>query len=454
MRPLSLLLATTALAACAVKNPGTPPDTKRFYYPTGIAWQSDSDGGGPGFIYVVSSDFDLRFNRGTVAAVDVAILDTIIDGTFTTLPDGGPVVVGGGRGATPLHSEIPFISSLATIDPFGGPLATFTMPSGGTRLFVAGRESGVLQGIDANGPSLTCAQPGVGNDCFTGSVLLANSQINQARDAYRPLVTSDGLVYVSHITPIDHPYGSNTNYTADLAIVSATQIGDGGQAGFVQLGPEASDGLAQVGRQLYIGGRAFSNDPNTTPLRRLDLDEPGPTLVTTSLTVSANVIDGRAMAASSDGSRLYLVIRDPDGLLTLDMTPGADGVPSERVLNEVQLPPGADEIAIIPRGPGRRDIVAVTCADDGSVALYDDDLEVVEKIVHGVGSQPFGVAAGVRAAGGGARLYVAAFGQGNVAVIDLPSLDDLTQAQVLLTIGPDENCLSDDLLARPPGCPQ
>ena len=33
------------------------------------------------------------------------------------------------------------------------------------------------------------------------------------------------------------------------------------------------------------------------------------------------------------------------------------------------------------------------------------------------------------------------------------SLSDLTQAQVLLTFGPNENCLNDDVQARPPGCP-
>ncbi len=427
-----------------MSNPGTPPDKTRFYYPTGIAWLPDPDGGGSGFIYVASSDFDLRFNRGTIAAVDVAALEGSMD-AGPQYPDAGVFVP---------HSDTSFISSIVTIDPFAGPISTFRMPDGTARLFVAGRENNVLQSIDIDGGiGMTCAALDGGTDCFANAVVLATGTFDQLRDAYRPVVTTDGQVFVSGITPIDHPYGSNINFSAALAEVDGRTLGS---PSFIQLGAapaEASDGLAQVGRLLYISGRAFGGDINTTPLRRLNLDDPGATLINSNLTYKSNVLDGRAIAASSDASRLFMVVRDPEALLTLDMTNGADGWPNEQVLNEVELPPGAGELVVISRGIGRGDVVAVTCADDGSVALYDDELGIVEAVVHGLGSQPFGIAAGANPnAPAGARLFVTAFGQGGVAVIELPSLDDLTQARVALTIGADENCLNDDVIARPPSC--
>src|SRR4029077_10010656 len=182
-------------------------------------------------------------------------------------------------------------------------------------------------------------------------------QLMQERDAFRPLATTDGNIYVSHITPIDHPQGSNTNYTATLAFVDAASMGI---PHWIQIGQEASDGLAQVGPFLYFGGRAYSNDVNSQPLRRITLAAPTTSMINTSLALEVNVLDGRSLATSSDGRVLYLALRDPDGLLALDMTPGLDGFPTERVINHVSTPPGPGEIAIIPRGPGRGDGVAVT----------------------------------------------------------------------------------------------
>ena len=56
----------------------------------------------------------------------------------------------------------------------------------------------------------------------------------------------------------------------------------------------------------------------------------------------------------------------------------------------VELPAGADEVAVIPRGPGRGDVLAVVCTDDGSLALYDSELQSVVAVIHGMGSQPYG----------------------------------------------------------------
>jgi hypothetical protein len=91
------------------------------------------------------------------------------------------------------------------------------------------------------------------------------------------------------------------------------------------------------------------------------------------------------------------------------------------------------------------------------VALYSAEIGRVGDEVRGVGDPPFGIAAGTRpGASNGARLFATAFGRGNVSIIDVPDLDNLASAAVLLNIGPNQNCLNDSASARPPAseCPQ
>ena len=96
--------------------------------------------------------------------------------------------------------------------------------------------------------------------------------------------------------------------------------------------------------------------------------------------------------------------------------------------------------------------MAVSCSDDGSIALYDDDLGRVAATVRGAGEQPFGIAVDAHPTQNNARLFVTSFGRGNLAVIDLPSLDDPKQAAVLATYGLNQNCLNDSVDSRPPEC--
>jgi hypothetical protein len=59
-----LLPALIGLSACFTSSEGLEPPPKELYYPTGIAI---SPGGGS--LFVASSDFDLQFNGGSVAAI-------------------------------------------------------------------------------------------------------------------------------------------------------------------------------------------------------------------------------------------------------------------------------------------------------------------------------------------------------------------------------------------------
>ena len=60
----------------------------------------------------------------------------------------------------------------------------------------------------------------------------------------------------------------------------------------------------------------------------------------------------------------------------------------------------------------------MSCSADGSLAFYDDDLGQIAALMPGVGAVPFGIAVDRRDTF--ARLYVSNFGDGRVAVVDVP----------------------------------
>jgi hypothetical protein len=57
-----------------------------------------------------------------------------------------------------------------------------------------------------------------------------------------------------------------------------------------------------------------------------------------------------------------------------------------------------------------------------------------------VGQQPFDVAVSLR--GAGARLFVSDFGDGRVAVVDLPSLSTPSEARLVAHLGARQLCLT------------
>jgi hypothetical protein len=95
------------------------------------------------------------------------------------------------------------------------------------------------------------------------------------------------------------------------------------------------------------------------------------------------------------------------------------------VLDVVELPRGATQLAVLPRSGGRRDVVAVTSAEDSTLTIYDDEAGAVatrlSRAENGellFGERPSGLA--VEATGATTRrIYVASFDRGFIRVVDL-----------------------------------
>lgn len=407
LRTITALAAAVLTAGCAEQNLGTPPPKAGFYFPTSVAAVESSTPGKP-MLYVVSSNFDLRYNRATVIAVDTARLPEPPDGILDRASD--PAV----------DPE----KGYALIDSFGGQIATYQPPSSSAvRLFVPTRSANRLYALGAEGGRLSClpdAASDDGQDCLDQGILLQDPTEARLR-TFDPFgVTVVGSkVFVTHLHITDDPPLSGRNRVSYLASLSADTLGD---LAFTDIGLAPAQGMVQTPNGLYLAGRALTSSSDQLSSEALRFVRPNCTencVADVGLTSSIHVYEARGVALASDGARLFATTRSPDGLLVLDISlDPVSGQPRNRVLSFATLPTGPAELLVIPR-PGRRDLVAVSCTSSNAVAFYDDDLGEPAGLVQGV-VEPFAMArSALPGKAAGARVYVASFGNHTVDVIDV-----------------------------------
>ena len=68
-----LCVSGVALAACTASSEEVRPPEDALFFPTGIAISPDDQ-----FLFVTSANSDLRYDSGTVLAIDVALVDTAV----------------------------------------------------------------------------------------------------------------------------------------------------------------------------------------------------------------------------------------------------------------------------------------------------------------------------------------------------------------------------------------
>jgi hypothetical protein len=469
------LLASSALLlalACSDTTPSSPPFTDRFYYPTGLAIRHEPPGclGGDGCqtqLLVASSNFDLRFDSatgGTVMDVAAAIQQPL----QPLLPGAGGAQLG-----------------LARIGSFAGELAILdesscagwqTTLGNSPQALVASRSQNALYRltIDTTG-QLTCGE---------GCVVPLEGTFG---DPYGVTVACGDFGKLAFVTYLRTPNSEGQLSQIDLTNNARTQRDLG------SISPAHGTVFDPISTRLFVTERF--GVVGSSPLRWFSLAATEATSKTDiySLIRGAEV---RGMALSTDGdattstppSRGYLAVRIYDAdvatstgvrpsadvggaLAVMDLTQDPSGQPAMRLLNVVPIDRGASEIRIVPRldpatglqkvvaGTRLRDLVAVTCTDDNTLTLYDDDTGPVSGAVSKVfdicggipgqlepppcplgdpltGKQPFGLAVEALA-NGHARLYVGSFDRSWVNVIEIDPLKPADEPISWVRIGPE-----------------
>lgn len=466
MRPL-ILISALVWAGCAAETEPQPPPTDRFVYPSGIVHLPvPTDPSKQGALYVASANFDKCFDTGAVTALD---LDNL-----------GLPAIGAPVGDSP--AEITDLKvareNTVQIESFAGQMAVWRNPeaTGKSRLFVPSRaEENYLHAIDVDNQALTnlSCPGGQGQNCIVGALSLTRDIPDRQNDLPRapaPLgvtVGADGEgmnpeVWVTHVEAADSPARTSQNFQTYVVNLP----GAGAPAGLsINAGnfiPLTSGGLpiggahsTAIGQSyVYVSGRGYVTGQQAQFagfLLRL-IDRANPTrILETNLSAIYQTLEARDVVlggydALQDRERLYIVARGPDTLLVVDVLGARTARPTISVVNAVLLPGGASYATLIRRGsPGMNDdIVAVSCTAttriEGAVVLYDTRLGQIVAQVDDVGRQPYGIAVHhptrtSLAEPDRARLFVTNFGDGRVAVIDIPDLTNPQGASLVAYLG-------------------
>ena len=430
------------LSACNENLSHTPPPMDHFFAPAGVALTSvagtNAVSGGNQALLVVSSNFDLRYDKeqgATLLSVDPGRYDdATASGGSAGRPAGALVKLGPG----------------AQLGSFAGPVGVAdeaTCPGvGPAQAFVASRYTSKLYRfpIGAGGALAPCT----GILCELG---LDKDLLDPAPIGFS--CRSDGLrrsMWVGYLR--SPPIGSVPGRTGWLSEFDLGDLAQAPRTIALGSGPvgdmvydRLTDRLYAVGRFAGLSAPLFlvdlpacahhAVDCPTARVQSLDLYSSlrGAELVGIALSnpqpgrqrlayVSAKVYDeAYAMATLS---------RPPydlgGALLVVELSEGVVGLTSARVRKVIPLGLGAGSVRVLPVRPGLEDIVVVPSTGDGTLQVYDGEVEAVVRVVSldettGVpeaGRHPSAMA--VEDRGAEALVYVAAFSDATVSVLRVP----------------------------------
>ncbi len=427
-RLLCLVLGVALTVACAEPVPGTLPPKQGFAFPISLAL-SEPGGGEPSVLYVANSNFSLKYNRGTLLAIDLSKL-----APFEPVPTGGPAQLDVSAAIDPAKGYV-------YLPNFAGAIAAWSCEgcppnSPPSAIFVPIRGTPEVVAIRVNGAALDCWDSPPGDDSSAGRQDCVHDPIQLSRGEARANEPFAAAVVGARIAISHASYGLLDG--AEAAFIAWLEPQNPRNVELFTLELADSEGVAHraapatamgaFGAALYV---TTSDVTALTPVRRLAdgaLEDLG-------LYAQGRFGEARGVAPSTDGERLFVTVRGsrysslpptsgPNGMAILGLEESA----APQLKAFVPLPEGASQLLAIAR-EGMRDLVAIACTDSNTVALYDDELGRVVSLAQGIAG-PYSLVAGARPSGG-VRLYVASFSGNGIELLDL---EDPNHAERLLHV--------------------
>jgi DNA-binding beta-propeller fold protein YncE len=439
---LILPVAAALLVGCPSNN-GTDPPADGFFFPIAAAQSADGD-----TLFVANSDFDLRYNGGTVVSVDLALVRARAAEVARSGPQNCTADPNAAGAAICPAREFIRARFTRKINPFAVDLAVARYPER-ERVYVVVRGDGSLTWLDATpGGGLDCGGPAEPaspcDDAHRAGVDTAQSPVGARLPPDPSSLSVDpqrGWVVVSHQS-VDPNFAR-----ASLFRDPAFTAGAGGAAGPTLL--NVVGGLAPGLSSLALLGRS-ADDPTRSTWVSTSRSEasltflqayPGNPQLGDALPFLYRSATARVEGLSTGANnrnvlldparpgRAYLISRAPESMLTVQFDPAA---PTRvQVVDAVPLPPGPSRLAFV---PGARPMVLAVSYDARQVTLVDLGAQrVVGQVFTNRG--PHTVVVDPR----GPWAYVLDFLDAAVEVIDLrPEVDGAANRSYLrrvLTLG-------------------
>ena len=442
--------AGAALAACTASASSVEPPDNQFFFPTANAVSLDES-----VLYVTNGNSDLRYDSGSLNVVDLAYTDQVAGnwvagGTIPTdndcaayTPDGTSMCCS----PDPNHIESLICDESHFIRPeagarlgnFSTDIAIQDTNNGSLRLIIPTRGDPSITWVDWDGSNLSCNADGkqfeLCDDDHRLAYILNDENIGLLpEEPFFAWASSTGqFAVVTHFTTgdvslINSPIGGMAEVT-DLSVglfypdPNTGEIGTTGVAGrpgsngdIVYVGSSSEDRI-----QMYTVGHPVNGAPPFfLPDNFFFLDGTGQQAGESS--------DTRAMRFSADGSRMYLVNRNPPSLQVWDTSADATGFPANQLLSATDICREASEMQVVDSGDGDR--VYISCFEDGLIDVIDPSGggQLIDQIESGSG--PYGVAASATRK----KIYVTNFLEDTVSVIDIAP-GSATRDHVVLRVG-------------------
>jgi hypothetical protein len=408
------LLAFLMAAGCRDSYPVVLPPDDIFYYPVGLAVRQMpptlATPAGSSQLVVVSSNFDLRYQEsdgGTVLVVDPdASQDSILGGDLAVYPNGfqrigsfGGQVAVVEQACPPGWPQCPTACSQLSADP--------AVAAGGAQVLLGSRAIQTLYRMEmAADGSLTC---GTGCASVQGVQLLDPYGVATVCNSNGGTDRADG-----YFTYLRGPSSQGWLTRMDLTTGSVNVLALG-------ISPTYGAAYASLGDWLFISGGASGG---LAPLRWINPSVENATsggydFPVFNTFVTSGVVLGssaRAVAISNDGLLLFLAVDlyDADllantgaylleggALVVFSIARDAYQQPSMALQQVVPTCLGTGDLKVLPPRPGRGDLVALTCDQEGSLVIYDAELGFVTSYIGLdpdtglpiLGRLPFGIAA-------------------------------------------------------------
>lgn len=443
--PILCALLTCLGTGCAEELPGTSPIEDQLHYPMGMAVVGDA-------LLVVNSNFDQRYNSGTITALSLTAIGAQIAGAATepliptTLPATG--------------------RSRARIAPFGAEV--LTVGASPADVFVSSRGTGRVTRLRLDGTTIRCDTPGVvaqeATDCSPGHIV-QTGESDAFSIAFLPSVGAAGTLVVGHlasdsdgatrITVIDRAtFDSRLANEAGGTLLSATTTVAAFAEGIVGLSAVSSDpGLlyGSVANGGLKAGTLISMRVTTgkTPISiesvlRLGQD---------SLAAST-----RGLVLSADGKRAYVSlrirVRDSVGGLTgpalFNSAIGVVDTASGHTLSVLEVGEELGKPMLVERAGSRTLYVPDIRSSELFALDVTEDAPLLRAILSPravIGGQtrellstPYEMVVAPAPIGGRTLAFVSNFGNSTLAVIDVSDADP-AKHRIIARLG---RALSDD----------
>lgn len=427
-------LIAIGIAGCTASSDDVRPPEDQLFFPTGAAVAPDGSK-----LFVVNANSELRYDSGSVAVLDLALVDQVHTGWVKQRQAPVGCQADQDHTETLICDEAQFILSGqgARIGNFGTDIAVQDFHNGTSRLIIPTRGDPSVAWLDYDGATLSCTSAEGFALCDDAHRLYAvhdDPNIGLLPDEpFSVFADSDsGFAVVTHlatgaVTLIDSPAGG-TATIADIAtgVFAADATGLRGSTGvtgtrvngttLVYVGSRSEDRVA-----MFTVGRPGNAAPYLLPSSYFFLHN----------TVGVNAgasSDTRGMAFSPAGDRLYVVNRRPPSLQIYDTSLKPTGFPANTGIAATDICSQAAALAVMDAGDGDR--AYIPCFQDGELYVVDPRGQAAVEDIVSIGRGPFAVAASPSRK----KVFVTNFLEDTIAVVDVDPQSPLRN-HVTLRIG-------------------